>query len=137
MDVAGTQWQYTVENAAKTDVTAEEKRREQLMKQHNERARMLRNANTNTAFQPTPGPSPDAMRFVLLAEIMAARDFARDQLWVEYELRYDPEVWLVNAATHEPGVIQGVTQVSHCTAYPGNPGEKTCRPPSSLWSESL
>eukprot|EP00873_Tetraselmis_striata_P033535 jgi/Tetstr1/453799/TSEL_040751.t1 len=121
-DDNGAQWYYTVENAAKTDATLEEKRAEELTKWHNERARVLRKALVNQMFEQAPGPSPDALRFVLMAEIVAAKDFKQDQLWVEYDIRYDPEIWAVKPEPSEPGHLQGCTHVSTCAKYPGEPG---------------
>lgn len=113
-----------MENAAKTDATLEEKRAEELTKWHNERARVLRKALVNQMFEQAPGPSPDALRFVLMAEIVAAKDFKQDQLWVEYDIRYDPEIWAVKPEPSEPGHLQGCTHVSTCAKYPGEPGAR-------------
>uniref|UniRef100_A0A061RT25 Meckel syndrome type 1 protein n=2 Tax=Tetraselmis sp. GSL018 TaxID=582737 RepID=A0A061RT25_9CHLO len=120
-DENGAQWQYTIENAAKTCTTAEEKRTEQLMKEHSERARMLRKPVRGMAFERPPGISPDALRLVFLGEIVAARDFPQDHLWVEYSVHCDPDVWDVQGSGPQ-GELRGATQVSQCVRYPGDPG---------------
>jgi Meckel syndrome type 1 protein len=57
-----------------------------------------------------------------MAEIVAAKDFKRDKLWVEYDIRYDPAIWGVKPEPSEAGHLQGCTHVSTCTLYPGEPG---------------
>lgn len=50
-------------------------------------------------FEAAPGPSPDAVRLVLNIEIVAAKAFQRDRLFVEYHLKYDDTVWECGKAT--------------------------------------
>lgn len=58
------------------------------------------------------GPDANALRLLLLAELVSAAGFERDRLYVEWQLRFDPELWILQHSEQE--VVQpGVIQVSH------------------------
>lgn len=48
------------------------------------------------------------LRLVLLGEIMAAADFEEDNLYIEYLIQYDPELWELQTAWSqvEPGLLR-------------------------------
>lgn len=48
------------------------------------------------------------LRLVLLGEIMAAADFEEDNLYIEYLIQYDPELWDLQTAWSqvEPGLLR-------------------------------
>jgi len=55
------------------------------------------------------GPDANALRLLLLAELVSAAGFERDRLYVEWQLRFDPELWILQHSEQEvvqPGVIQ-------------------------------
>lgn len=51
-------------------------------------------------FEAPPGPSSDAVRLLLNIEIVAAKAFQRDRLFVEYHLKYDDKVWECGEGSH-------------------------------------
>lgn len=55
-----------------------------------------------------PPAAGQCVRLLLLGDILAAADFPRDRLYVEYAVRWDPEAWdLVTAwPQQEPGIVQ-------------------------------
>jgi hypothetical protein len=56
-----------------------------------------------------PGPDGAALRLVLLAELVSAAGFQRDRLYVEWQLHFDPELWVLQHSEQEvvqPGLIQ-------------------------------
>lgn len=57
------------------------------------KAEELRRTLHGASFSDSPGPSDEAVRFVLLGEICSVTGFQRDQLYVEYVVRYDPNIW--------------------------------------------
>jgi hypothetical protein len=73
-----------------------------------------------------PGPGAKATRLLLLAELVSAAGFERDRLYIEWQLHYDPEQWILQHSDQEvvqPGLIQvGVMyrendlQASKCSA---------------------
>lgn len=72
------------------------------------------------------GPDAKAMRLLLLAELVSAAGFERDRLYIEWQLHYDPEQWILQHSEQEvvqPGLIQvGVLcrqndmQASYCSS---------------------
>lgn len=48
------------------------------------------------------------MRLALFGEIMAAADFDHDQLYIEYVVRFEQEVWDLQSAwpQSEPGMLK-------------------------------
>jgi hypothetical protein len=56
-----------------------------------------------------PGPDAKALRLLLLAELVSAAGFERDRLYIEWQLHYDPEQWILQHSEQEvvqPGLIQ-------------------------------
>jgi hypothetical protein len=65
-----------------------------------------------------PGPDGAALRLVLLAELVSAAGFQRDRLYVEWQLHFDPELWVLQHSEQEvvqPGLIQ-VCRVMACSS---------------------
>lgn len=96
-----------------------ERRTTKLQKSVMQRADELRRATYALNFTPPPGPGPQALRLHVFAEIMAAAGFSRDQLYVEYMVAYDPQVWALQspagAAAEEPGLVKvGRWQPGEC-----------------------
>eukprot|EP00899_Mesostigma_viride_P004901 jgi/Mesvir1/14411/Mv09797-RA.1 len=110
MTAGGTVYEYSLSNAAAGE-TALEVRQEKLVAGISEKvAHLRRQAFLEGGFAPPPGPSPDAVRLVIYGEIVAGKDFKRDYLYVEYFVKYDPQVWEC-----PPDMMQGlhgITQVS-------------------------
>lgn len=55
------------------------------------------------------GPDAHALRLLLLAELVSAAGFERDRLYVEWQLHFDPEQWVLPHSEQEvvqPGLIQ-------------------------------
>lgn len=55
------------------------------------------------------GPDANALRLLLLAELVSAAGFERDRLYVEWQLHFDPEQWVLQHSEQEvvqPGLIQ-------------------------------
>lgn len=42
---------------------------------------------------PVPQPAPEALRLLVLADIMTADSFLRDKLFVQYTVSFDPCIW--------------------------------------------
>lgn len=64
------------------------------------------------------GPDASALRLVLLGELVSAAGFTRDRLYLEWQLVFDPEVWLLQHS--EQAVVQpGLIQVSDSTGATG------------------
>jgi hypothetical protein len=69
------------------------------------------------------GPDGAALRLVLLAELVSAAGFQRDRLYVEWQLHFDPELWVLQHSEQEvvqPGLIQVRGKRGQCeqTALP-------------------
>lgn len=57
----------------------------------------------------TTGPDANALRLLLLAELVSAAGFERDRLYMEWQLHFDPEQWILQHSEQEvvqPGLIQ-------------------------------
>eukprot|EP00879_Flechtneria_rotunda_P033491 GHRR01037099.1.p1 GENE.GHRR01037099.1~~GHRR01037099.1.p1 ORF type:complete len:188 (+),score=43.64 GHRR01037099.1:416-979(+) len=70
------------------------------------------------------GPEGGTLRLMLLGELMSAAGFQRDRLYIEWQLRYDPGLWILQHNEQElvqPGIIQGVSHVSRMVQYPADP----------------
>jgi hypothetical protein len=55
------------------------------------------------------GPDRNALRLLLLAELVSAAGFERDRLYIEWQLHFDPEQWVLQHSEQEvvqPGLIQ-------------------------------
>jgi hypothetical protein len=55
------------------------------------------------------GPDSNALRLLLLAELVSAAGFERDRLYIEWQLHFDPEQWILQHSEQEvvqPGLIQ-------------------------------
>lgn len=64
-----------------------------------------------------PGLEGGVLRVVLLAELVAAAGFQRDRLYLEWQLHFDPDVWVLQHSEQEvvqPGVIQVRNLGSSC-----------------------
>ncbi|KAK9824277.1 hypothetical protein WJX72_009110 [[Myrmecia] bisecta] len=121
-DSSGYIYEFTVENAAKVEPIKIEKKDGKLQSAVQKRAHVLHRQPAREFMAP-PDPTPHALRLLLLAEIVAAKDFERDRLFVDYTVRYDAKIWQpvgVSAGkeNQEPGILQGVTQASMMTLYP-------------------
>lgn len=64
------------------------------------------------------GTSSEAMRLILLCEIVSGTDFVRDRLYVDYRIEFDPHIWKIQNQTDKKedenaGYIQvnGQTQI--------------------------
>lgn len=68
-----------------------------------------------------PGPDGAALRLLLLAELVSAAGFQRDRLYVEWQLHFDPELWVLQHSEQEvlqPGLIQVCSVLSsHILAF--------------------
>ena len=42
---------------------------------------------------PVPQPAPEALRLLVLADIIDADSFSRDKLFVQYTVSFDPCIW--------------------------------------------
>jgi hypothetical protein len=63
------------------------------------------------------GPDANALRLLLLAELVSAAGFERDRLYVEWQLHFDPEQWVLQHSEQEvvqPGLIQVCQQHAGC-----------------------
>lgn len=67
----------------------------------------------------TAGPDGSAMRLVLMAELVAAVGFQHDRLYIEWQLHFDPELWILQHSEQEV-VQQGVIQVGSCRLQAGH-----------------
>lgn len=72
---------------------------------------------------PSPGaagPSANAIRVIIMAEIVAAANFERDRLYVEWQLQYPEQLWRLQSpdpGDHDgPGLLK-VRDDSHCLAH--------------------
>jgi hypothetical protein len=80
-----------------------------------DRAARLRSALLGgSSFVPPPGPSPFAVRVTVLLEIVAARGFDYDSLYVEYAVKTNSSAWSVTSGQSQ---LTGVTQVTTSTYY--------------------
>jgi len=55
------------------------------------------------------GPDANAVRLVLLAELVSAAGFTRDRLYIEWQLHFNPDLWVLQHSEQEvpqPGMIQ-------------------------------
>jgi hypothetical protein len=62
------------------------------------------------------GPDGNALRLLLLAELVSAAGFERDRLYIEWQLHFDPEQWILQHSEQEvvqPGLIQVRLQCNH------------------------
>lgn len=115
----GSVWEYSVRNASTREDTNLEKRQKDIAPTASMRALQLarRRRAGPGAFVPSP---PDAAeRLVFLGEIVSGRGFEHDNLYCEWALEYDTEVWKLE---HDPEELlpntAGVTQISKTTTYP-------------------
>ncbi|EFJ41998.1 hypothetical protein VOLCADRAFT_119536 [Volvox carteri f. nagariensis] len=126
-DCHGGIFEYTVDHASATDVPSLEKRTAKLERAVVARAEELRRAALKSDFQPPP--AADCTRLLLLGEIQSAADFPMDRLYIEYVVRWDPDVWELTTTSNcqqtQPGIIQGVTHISRVTVYPPDPATDT------------
>jgi hypothetical protein len=115
----GSVWEYSVRNASKRDETNLEKRQKDIAPTAAMRALQLarRRRQGPGAFVPPPLDSPE--RLVFLGEIVSGRGFEHDNLYCEWALEFDPEVWKLeyDAKDGKPATA-GVTQISKTTVYP-------------------
>ncbi|WIA30296.1 hypothetical protein OEZ86_000384 [Tetradesmus obliquus] len=112
-------YEYTIELASRGAAPCLERRTAKLAGAVAEE--MRRNQSSMMEHSPPPGPDGAALRLLLLAELVSAAGFQRDRLYVEWQLRFDPELWVLQHSEQEvlqPGLIQGVTHVSQMTQYP-------------------
>lgn len=80
-----------------------------------DRAARLRSALLGgSSFVPPPGPSPFAVRVTVLLEIVAARGFDYDSLYVEYAVKTNSSAWSVTSGQSQ---LTGCTQVTTSTYY--------------------
>jgi hypothetical protein len=96
------------------------------------RTRATTTTTTTTAAAMRTGPDASALRVLLLAELVSAAGFERDRLYLEWQLHYDPQLWVLQHSEQEvvqPGMLQGVTHVSRMVQYPRDPSTDT----SALW----
>jgi len=115
---SGAVFEYSVRNVSDPAPSELEKRKGALAKTAGERAAAFRRTALGSDYMPLPGPSQDAMRLTLLMEIMAGRGFDEDNLYVEYVVDYDKDLWTVNLEGQKH--VRGVTQVARATTYPGS-----------------
>lgn len=69
----------------------------------------------------TAGPDANALRLLLLAELVSAAGYERDRLYVEWQLHFDPEQWILQHSEQEvvqPGLIQVRQQGCWCRGMP-------------------
>jgi Meckel syndrome type 1 protein len=79
----------------------------------------LRKNLVGSKFEALPGPSPNALRVILNMELMSARGFNYDNLYIEYLVKPGPGWWTSNKKA-----LRGVTQISKTTTYPVDPLSK-------------
>ncbi|GIL65137.1 hypothetical protein Vafri_18949, partial [Volvox africanus] len=122
-------FEYTVENASATDIPSLEKRTAKLERAVVARAEELRRAALKTDFEAPP--AGECTRLLLFGEILSAADFLRNHLYIEYVVRWDPDVWNLTTPANrqqpqsQPGIAQGVTHISRVTVYPADPATNT------------
>mmetsp|Transcript_7138 Transcript_7138/g.12372 ORF Transcript_7138/g.12372 Transcript_7138/m.12372 type:complete len:611 (+) Transcript_7138:335-2167(+) len=84
-----------------------------------DRTYQLRKNLVGSKFEALPGPSPNALRVILNMELMSARGFNYDNLYIEYFVKLGPGWWTSNKKA-----LRGVTQISKTTTYPVDPLSK-------------
>lgn len=66
---------------------------------------------------------------MFLGEILSAADYSQDNLYIEFAMRYDPQVWALDSEVsslgweqvgEEPGLLIGVTQMSKVGGSPSS-----------------
>ncbi|WIA10234.1 hypothetical protein OEZ85_010434 [Tetradesmus obliquus] len=123
-------YEYTIELASRGAAPCLERRTAKLAGAVAEE--LQRNQSSMMEHSPPPGPDGAALRLLLLAELVSAAGFQRDRLYVEWQLHFDPELWVLQHSEQEvlqPGLIQGVTHVSQMTQYPADAANDT----PALW----
>jgi len=141
-NAAGGIYEYTVENASRTDTPSLERRTAALgaallggggqlgalaaaggavRGRVGGKGRQLQ----LSGLQPSAGLAPGALRLLLFGELVSGVGFERDRLYVEWRISFDPEVWQLqgqgegrDADSSEPGLIKGVSHVSKVVCYP-------------------
>ena len=66
-------------------------------------------------FLPVPQPAPEALRLLVLADIMSADSFLRDKLFVQYTVSFDPCIWQLagSSESNQPAALSaGALKVS-------------------------
>eukprot|EP00891_Asterochloris_glomerata_P001134 jgi/Astpho2/1134/Aster-x0985 len=115
-DASGYTWEYTVEDASQAvDDTQAEKLGENIAQ--GRQAKALRGILQRDLL-PVPQPAPEALRLLVLADIMTADSFLRDKLFVQYTVSFDPCIWRLagsnesaTPAALSAGALKGATQV--------------------------
>uniref|UniRef100_A0A383VLW8 Ig-like domain-containing protein n=1 Tax=Tetradesmus obliquus TaxID=3088 RepID=A0A383VLW8_TETOB len=123
-------YEYTIELASRGAAPCLERRTAKLAGAVAEE--LQRNQSSMMEHSPPPGPDGAALRLLLLAELVSAAGFQRDRLYVEWQLHFDPELWVLQHSEQEvlqPGLVQGVTHVSQMTQYPADAANDT----PALW----
>lgn len=65
------------------------------------------------------GTSPEALRLLLLCEVVSGTGFARDRLYIEYRLEFDPNIWkLQNETSKKKEENNGSIQVNGQIQFP-------------------
>eukprot|EP00878_Enallax_costatus_P019540 GHUV01020615.1.p1 GENE.GHUV01020615.1~~GHUV01020615.1.p1 ORF type:complete len:419 (+),score=117.15 GHUV01020615.1:376-1632(+) len=121
-------YEYVIEPASHTAAPSLEKHAAKLAVAVAAQAEEIRRQSTRMDHMPPPGPDASAVRLVLMAELVAAAGFQRDRLYIEWQLHFDPELWILQHSEQEvvqPGVVQGVTHVSQMVQYPSDPSTDT------------
>ena len=110
----GSVWEYSIVNASERAETPLEQRTKDIAPTAALRKLQLTRKAAG-AFAAPPGEKAGSVRFLALAEIVAARGFDRDYLYCEWVLDYDAEVWRVEG---DGAQTSGSTQISKCVKYP-------------------
>jgi Meckel syndrome type 1 protein len=110
----GSVWEYSIVNASERAETPLEQRTKDIAPTAALRKLQLTRKAAG-AFAAPPGEKAGSVRFLALAEIVAARGFDRDYLYCEWVLDYDSDVWRVEG---DGAQTSGSTQISKCVKYP-------------------
>eukprot|EP00775_Hariotina_reticulata_P010980 gene10980-11135_t len=131
-DDHGGMYEYVIEPASRNAAPSLEKRTAKLAVAVAAQAEEVRRHHHQMEHMGPPGPDANAVRLVLLAELVSAAGFTRDRLYIEWQLHFNPDLWVLQYSEQDvpqPGLIQGVTHVSRMVQYPADPSTDT--PP--LW----
>lgn len=133
MDQAGNIYEYTVEQVGGADTSVADKRAARLKDLLSSPGCDASSATHSQQWLEAPVGPAGTVRLVVMAEIMAAADFKRDNLYIEYAIKYSPSWWsLIHPPPESPSPdgdqnsypeVRGVTQISCMTKYPGDPRE--------------
>ncbi|GMH40514.1 hypothetical protein BSKO_08418 [Bryopsis sp. KO-2023] len=141
-DKTGCVFEYAVEHASNNTEPEICRREARLVRAANKRVEAVRKNAMNIRFTPPPGHTMEALRLVLMCEIVSGTGFLRDRLYVEYRIEFDPECWCLRSPESSRGeatigVLQGVTQVSKMVKYPADRSEGTPAMYVAHWAQPI